>query len=180
MRTSAMGSIVLLAAALANAATQPQPTAAEVISVFQQYERINSDFVSSVGSGKGTSGKSYDRLRREAEAYAEGPFEQALESAVTLVCTGRNASVVRALFKVKLATRNSASESPAIAMGRMFICAPALVSHEVKAAGAAMQELIYPELEWGFENAVLDSPPAGENVDVLRRRLRLLAPHTKQ
>ena len=180
MRHRALAVAAVLWALPAVADHAPIP-ASEIIKTFEHYERINADFLSSVESGKGKSGKTYAQLRTEAEAYAEGPFESALDSAVRLVCgkrnTGRNTDVVRALFKVKVATRNSASESPSTALGQMFVCQPTLVSAQFRAETPEMQRLLYPALEFGFENAVY--PTTGKDVDALRMSLKVLEPKSK-
>src|SRR5207244_4001834 len=126
----------------------------KVLETFSAYEALNADFVSSVATGHGSSGKTYGVLRKEAEAFAEGPFAKSLALAKRLVCERKDAEVVAVLFRVTSATSNSASEEPAWALGGMFVCQPDLVATEFKALPPQMQPPLYDALEFGFENVL--------------------------
>jgi len=64
----------------------------DIVRVFHTYEALNADFVYSASAGSGKNGKPYVELRREAEAYAEGPFAQALRRAKGLLCACHESS----------------------------------------------------------------------------------------
>lgn len=149
----------------------------KVLETFSEYEELNADFVSSVATGHGSSGKPYGVLRKEVEAFSAGPFVQSLESAERLVCERKDAEVVAALFRVTSATSNSASEEPTWTLGRMFVCQPNLVVTEFKALLPHMQPLLYDALELGFENIVFRQKSA--RVAALRKKLYSLSPKVK-
>jgi len=146
----------------------------KVLETFGAYEALNADFVSSVASGQGSSGKTYEVLRKEAEAFAEGPFTKSLSLAKRLVCERKDAEIVAALFRVTSATSNSASEEPAWALGRMFVCQPNLVVTEFKALPPHMQPPLYDALEFGFENVVFRK--SSPRIAGLRQKLHSLSP----
>jgi hypothetical protein len=147
-----------------------------ILRTFREYEALNADFLSSVGHGRGKSGKPFAILRQEVEAYSEGPFETALAAGQTQVCDFKDAEVITALLRVILATSNSASESPAWTLGNIFICQSDLVSKSFKALTLANQEALFPTLEFGFENAVYKEPKDDKRVMELREKLQALRP----
>jgi hypothetical protein len=145
-----------------------------VLETFSAYEALNADFLSSVGAGHDASGKPYEVLRKELEAFAEGPFGKSLVSAKRLVCEQSDAEVVAALFRVTFATSNSANEEPAWTLGGMFVCQPSLVARQFKALPSKMQPQLYDMLEFGFENIVFRKSDA--RVTALREKLHALSP----
>lgn len=153
--------IVLVASRFA-AAESVKPS--DVAAVFAQYESLNSAYLLSVGS------PSEARLRAEVEKYAEGPLESALASAVELVCRTGNAETLRALFHVIVATQNSASESPAWSLGRVFVCRADLVEAEFAALPATQRRSLYEMMNFGFENVVYGH---SKELDVAALRARL-------
>lgn len=144
----------------------------DVLSGFRQYESLNEAFV----SAQDCPCKS-EPLREELEKYADGPLEQALGSAVQMICDSGNAEVLRGLLHVTLATFETGSESPARSLGRAFVCRPELVTKEFKALQPPLQRSLFEILGIGFENAVYDHPEAHEVVE-LRERLQSLAPES--
>lgn len=144
----------------------------DVISTFQEYESLNSDLASSVGCECASA-----QLREKVEKYSEGPLEDALDSAVRLICGTENTEMLHALFHVTLVTSDSGSESPAWSLGRTFVCKPEFVAKEFKALQRPQQRALYEVLSIGFENAVYERPEAKE-VARLRARLYSLAPAT--
>lgn len=167
--------VAALGLALPVAATDLSRTS--VLETFSAYEALNAEFVSSVAAGHGPGGKTSGVLRKEAEAFAEGPFTKSLAVAKRLVCERKDAEVVAALFRVTSATSNSASEEPAWALGRMFVCQPNLVATEFKALPPHMQPPLYNALEFGFENVVFRK--SSVRVVALRERLHSLSPKVK-
>lgn len=151
-----------------------------ILRTFKEYEALNKEFLSSVEHGKGTSGKSYAVLRREVEAYGEGPFATALGAAQARVCKFKDTQVLKALMRVILATSNSADESPAWTLGFSFVCQPDLVAKNFRAETLATQQELFPILEFGFENAVYEEPEDNRRVKELRRKLQALNPSGKQ
>ena len=151
-----------------------------ILNMFREYEALNADFLSSVGHEKGKSGKTYAALRKEVEAYAEGPFETALTAAQTQVCKFKDPEIVGALIQVILATTNSASESPYTVLGHMFACQSDLVAKTFKALPPQEQQALYSDFEFGFENAVYREPKDNERILELRRKLQSLAPRKMQ
>lgn len=121
---------------------------AEVISVLEQYESLNEAFLASVGTA------SESQRRTAAEEFARGPFGRALDSAVGTVCAEKDAQVLRTLFRVTLATSNSASEAPAWALGRIFVCQASLVEQEFRTFPEPQKSALYPLLRFGFGNVV--------------------------
>jgi len=140
-----------------------------VISTFNKYESLNREFIASIGTA------SSDQLRREVEEYADGPFNQALESAIRIICTSENKNVLHALFKVTLATSNSASEMPAWSLGHIFVCKPDLFEKEFKVLQKSDQASLYKTLSFGFENVVYDRKNESEVIK-LRNQLHSFAP----
>lgn len=110
-----------------------QPSREKILSTFASYETLNSDFISSVGAGVGRSGKSYAQLRKEVEAYSEGPFEEALSQAQAWICATGDRVVLDALIHVVLATLNSASEAPTTTLAEIASCRPAALKASVSA-----------------------------------------------
>src|SRR5512139_1922363 len=145
-------------------------TPGDVISSFRQYESLNADFALATGCECAAQ-----QLREKVEQYAEGPLEQALDSAVHLVCGAGNAEMLRALFRVTLTTSDAGAESPAWSLGRSFVCKPELVEKEFKALSQSQQRSLHESLAIGFENAVYERPDAPEAA-ALRARLHSLAP----
>lgn len=139
-------------------------SASDVIATFNKYESLNSEFIASVGT------TSNDQLRREVEEYAEGPFNQALDCAIRIICTSENKNVMQALFKVTLATSNSASEVPAWSLGHIFVCKPDFLEEEFKVLRKSDQVPLYETLSFGFENVVYKRK--NEN-DVIKLRTQL-------
>lgn len=171
--------LVLTVAALVAAlpATGADLSHAKVLETFSAYEALNAEFVSSVATGHGSSGKTSAVLRKETEAFAEGPFVKSLALAKRLVCERKDAEVVVALFRVTSSTSNSASEEPAWALGHMFVCQPDLVAAEFKALPPDMLPLLYDALEFGFENVVFRK--TSKRVITLREKLHSLSPKVK-
>lgn len=159
---------VALFASEASAADAMAP--GDVISTFRQYESLNADFAAATGCEC-----TAQQLREKLEQYAEGPLEQALNSAVQLVCGAENAEMLHALFHVALATSDAGSESPAWSLGRTFVCKPELVEKEFKALQQSRQRSLHESLTIGFENAVYERPDAQE-ATALRARLHSFAP----
>ena len=150
------------------------------MATFSEYEALNADFVSSVASGHGVSGKSHDALRKEVEIFAEGPFEKSLDTARHVICQHKDGELLKALFRVTVTTSNSASESPAWSLGHVFVCQPNLVATEFRALSLPVQRQLYGTLEFGFENVVFDKPKTDKRVVALRKRLLSLAPEGTQ
>ena len=148
----------------------------EVLHTFQQYIALNADFVSSVESGKGKSGKSYKDLRKEAEAYAEGPFHDALSRAEEIVCETGDKEVLARLFRVIISTSNSADESPASTLGGIFVCQPAAVEKEIARLNFEDRKQIYDSLEFGFENVATTKPKDDKSITTLRKRIAAMKP----
>ncbi len=178
-RTSAVVALVLACAGVGAAASETA-SSADLIAVFRNYEALNDDFISSVQSGIGKSGKSYAQLRQEAERYAEGPFVTALLAATEIVCTNRDSAVVQSLFHVTAATTNSANECPADTLGRIFACQPQLVSSEFRKLSSEAKSVLFELLRFGFDNAVHDSPPNDKTIAGLRTKLNALDPNAPQ
>ena len=151
-----------------------------ILRTFREYEALNADFLSSVGHGKGKSGKPYAVLHHEVEAYGEGPFEAALRAAQTQVCKFKDTEVITALFRVILTTSNSASESPARTLGYVFVCQPDLVAKSFRALTLAKRQELFPTFKFGFENVVYEEPKDSRRVLELRRKLQALEPGGKQ
>ena len=143
---------------------------------FKEYESLNADFVYSVDNKWGRSGKPYTALREEVEAYAMGPFEAALGAAETQVCQFKDTDVINALFRVVLATSNSASESPSWTLGKVFVCQPTLVEQTFSALPLEKRQALFSTLEFGFENAVYGKPQDAQHVLELRQKLQSLKP----
>lgn len=169
--------LLLLLLAVWSLQVQASQTDGEgVIATFRSYGALNRDYLSSVNSGIGESGKSHEQLRNEVAVASEGPFEAALSAAVPIVCKEGNLEVLRALFVVTIATVNSASESPATALGRMFMCQPKLVSSEFQALPPSQQQALFETIAFGFSNATTDFPIEGADIDKLKARLDALDP----
>jgi hypothetical protein len=98
-----------------------------VIRVFRAYEALNADFVHSVSSGTGKSGKSYSVLRRETEQFAEGPYSKALAEAKEMICRSRDRQLLSSLLQVTGATSNSANEEPTSVLNEVASCQPDLL-----------------------------------------------------
>jgi hypothetical protein len=96
----------------------------EVMHVFREYEALNADLVRSVSTGTGKNGKPYSELRRETEAYAEGPFAQALVKVQGLLCASNDRKLLASLLHVVVATSNSANEAPTEALVQVAKCQP--------------------------------------------------------
>jgi len=175
MRHSPLFRLVLLSLALwlAPVANAEEPVRNRVLETFRTYEQLHADFLYKRG---GTQ----EDLRSAVEAYAEGPFETALGLAQTQVCNFKDAEIVNALFRVKLATSGSANESPDWTLGYMFLCQPDLVTKSFKALPLSKQQALYSDFEFGFENVVYDKPKDDKRVLELRRKLLALEPSWKR
>lgn len=152
----------------------------EVLNTFQQYIALNDDFLSSVETGKGISGKSYKDLRKEVEAYAEGAFHSALSSAEEIACVKKDTAILSSLFKVILSTSNSADESPAWTLGGIYVCQSSLVEKVMAKLKPEDREQIYGNLEFGFENVATTKPKDDKRIIELRKRLAALAPSKRK
>lgn len=174
MRLRAFAPVLALLAVSSAIATEISPAA--VVKTFETYRELNKEFLSAVESGRSKSGRPYSEIRKAVEEYSEGPFESALTNGVTIVCKSGNVEVIRALFRVILATRHSASESPSSALGQSFMCQPALVSRELRKLSPANLQVMYDTLEFGFHNAKHDHPLPGVDMSALDAQLRSIAP----
>ncbi|MBU1056414.1 MAG: hypothetical protein KKC46_21690 [Proteobacteria bacterium] len=143
-------------------------SSSDVIAIFNKYESLNKEFISSIDTASGA------QLRQEAEQYADGPFNQALESAIQIICASENKNLLRALFKVTLATSNSASEVPAWSLGHIFVCKPDLLEKEFKALQKSEQGSLYETHSFGFENVVYERKNEND-INNLRTQLHSFA-----
>ena len=148
----------------------------EVLNTFQKYITLNDDFISSVNTGKGKTGKPYKDLRKEVEDYAEGPFHNALSRAEEITCDKGDEDVLSSLFKVIISTSNSADESPAWTIGGVYICQPLLVEKEISKLKPEDRKQICDNLEFGFENVATTKPKDDKRILELRKRLAAMAP----
>ena len=144
----------------------------KVKSIFLEYESINKEFLSSVGSS------SEGFRRKKAEAYAEGDFEKALTASVQIICKTENTEIIHALFHVTHATLNSASESQAWTLGRAYVCKPEIVAKAFQSLSPSEQAALYESLSFGFENTVYKRQDAV--VTELREKLHALEPDAKK
>ena len=119
---------LLAAVVIACSSAQAAGGKEDVLRTFREYENLNADFVRSVSAGTGRSGKPYVQLRREAEAFAEGPFETALRQAQQLLCSSQDQELLAALLRVVAATANSASESQTEVLVQVAKCRPSQFS----------------------------------------------------
>ena len=123
--------VLLLVLLFISGVASAKPDRAEVLRTFRKYEAMNSEFISSVSTGTAISGKSYTELRRQVEAYAEGPFATALQSAQKIICKHQDQELLAALVQVRSATSNSASESATEALCSVAKCSPTLFSSAI-------------------------------------------------
>jgi hypothetical protein len=151
-----------------------------ILMTFSKYEALNADFKSSVESGYGNSGKSYEALRKEVEIFVEDPFEKSLRGATHRLCRYKDRELLKALFRVTAATSNSASESPAWSLGEIFVCQSDFVAKEFRVLPLPTQQQLYGTLEFGFENVASRKPTTRTRVIALRNKLHSLAPEAKQ
>lgn len=172
MRPRALGILLFLVAFACDATSTQDP--AEVTAIFQSYVELNEDYLSSVKAGTGKSGKSYQQLSREISDYSEGPLEEALEVAVQLVCQSGQPVLIGSLLELQQSTINSASESPATALGRMFVCQPETFSETFTSMDRSSRDQLYSLVEFGFENAILDYPTTGADIEALTAKLNKL------
>lgn len=112
------------AALLACSVAQAVSGREDVMRTFREYENLNADFVRSVSAGTGRNGKSYAQLRRESEAYAEGPLEVALRRAKELLCSSKDQELLAALLRLTTESSNSASEAPTDVLVQVAKCQP--------------------------------------------------------
>lgn len=147
-----------------------------ILHTFREYEALNADLIYSVNHGKGKSGKPYATLRKESEAYGEGPYKTALIAARTRVCKSKDSEIADAFLRVLLATSNDASELPDTILGDMFVCQPALVSKSFMALPLSKQQALFSDLKFGFENTVYHRPKDDSRVLELRKKLQALKP----
>lgn len=152
----------------------------EVLNTFQQYISLNDDFLSSVKTGKGNSGKSHKDLRKEVEDYAEGTFHNALSNAEEITCDKSDKDVLSSLFKVIISTSNSADESPAWTLGGIYVCQPSFVEKEMAKLNPEDREQIYGTLEFGFENVATTKPKDDKRILELRKRVAAMAPSKRK
>jgi hypothetical protein len=131
-----------------------------------------------VGSGHGKTGKSYASLREEVETYTEGPYFMALSAAQDLICSQKDSELLQRLFRIVIATSNSASEVPAWTLGEIFICQADLVESELRKLSRAEQLEIYKAISFGFEKVVYDWPRSDNRAVRLRAKLKSIEPKT--
>ncbi len=149
----------------------------EVLLTFNQYMNLNDDFVSSVGPGKGkVSGKPYDELRDEVEAFGDNQFEEALSSAIVLACQNADEDLVSQIIHVIFRTVNSASELPDLALGHIFVCQPQSVQGAFRKLDKLAQLNIYERLSNGVLGAIEDDKVPSAKAKRLRSLLDKLAP----
>jgi hypothetical protein len=149
----------------------------EVILTFSQYATLNDEFVSAVETGKGkASGRPYAELRAEVERFGEGPFEEALASAKILACSRVDDGLVQQLISTILRTINSASETPDLTLGHIFVCQPDSVQRAFKKLDMQTQMNFYERLSNAVLNAIGDDGVPVEKSRTLRLKLDHLAP----
>lgn len=171
-----LATLLLVVWVFSYTANASEPGRNEILEIFKTYEALNADFISFVNNSKGECDKTYEALRNKTEEYAEGPFETALVAARHHVCKEEDLEVVNALFRVTIATSNSASELPMTTLGYMFVCQPSLVKYSFLQLSKSDQKTYYHDLEFGFENAVYDKPKNDKRTIELRNMLRTLKP----
>jgi hypothetical protein len=167
--------LVTLSLATIVSANDRKMSRQEVLNAFHKYITLNDDFISSLKTGKGKSGKSYKDLRKEAEAYAEGPFHEALSGTEKIICEKGDSEVLVGLFKVICSTSNSADESPSWTLGGIFVCQPSLIEKEIARLKPEDRKQIYDTLEFGFENVATTKPKDDKLIIDLRKRLAAMA-----
>jgi len=170
---------VVLFLALLNYGSTAGRTQPELVAIFERYITLNEEYVSAA-TGKSKSNKSSQQLSSEATQFAEGPLELAIGQAVEWVCRKDNPTLITTLLKLQLATTNSASESPATALGHMFACQPESFSKVFRAMDQGAQADLYPLVSFGFENALYEKPLADIDAAALRAKLHKLKPQKDQ
>ena len=168
--------LVALCLAVSVSAKDFKMTRQEILNTFQKYIALNDDFISSVSTGKGKTGKPYKDLRKEVEDYADGPLHAALSSAEGITCDKGDKEILSSLFKVIISTSNSADESPAWTLGEIYVCHPSLVENEIVRLKPAERKQIYHNLEFGFENIATTKPKDDKRIIELRKRIAAMAP----
>src|SRR5438046_1611483 len=143
---------------------------AQILETFGTYEKLNAQFRASVGKEQGSSAKPSTELRKEVEAYAEGPFHAALTAAQARVCKTRDVEVLNTLIRVTIATSNSADEAPAWTLGQIFVCQSEVMRAAYEALPRSQRRDMYDKLEFGFENAVYRKPTDEKVIVTLRRK----------
>lgn len=156
--------------------TLAQDSRAQVIATFRRYVELNENFRSSVGTGKGHSGKPYKQLRKEVEEYAETEYTNALDLARKLICKNADAELLAKLLRVLLATTNSAYEYPSFVLGEIFICNPDLVAQQMARLERSDQNEIYKTLHWGFRNVTFGRQKDIPDYEAFAERLKGLKP----
>lgn len=173
------GLVVALLLAISNLAFAATMDREEVLYTFNQYVNLNDEFVSSVGPGKGkVSGKPYDELRDEVEAFGDGQFQEALASAIVLACLHADEDLVSQIIHVIFRTANSASESPDLALGHIFVCHPQSVQGAFRKLDKQAQLNIYERLANGVLGAIEDDKVPTAKAKKLRSLLDEMAPAT--
>jgi len=168
-------SAFLLLASLVGDASHAQSDADPSV-VFKKYVALNREYLSLVEARTGKDEKSIQQLSRELGEYSDGPLEEALEASVASVCQNGQPALIRSLLELQQATTNSASESPATALGRMFVCQPSVFSDAFTAMNRTSQDQLYSLVEFGFNNAILDYTPEGKDIEALKTKLYKLEP----
>ena len=151
-------------------------TRQDVLTIFQKQMRLNEELISSVETGYSKAGKSYKDIKKDVEAYHEGPYIEAVKRAQDLICRQKDKELLKQFLKVLIATSNSADEFPLWSFGRVFICQPTVVENEIYKLKSLDRLYISGALEFGFDNVVSTEAKDDKAALQLRKKVTVLAP----
>ena len=152
-------------------------TRQDVLAIFQKQMRLNAELISSVETGYSKAGKSYKDIKKDVEAYHEGPYVEAVKSTQDIFCRQKDKELLKLFLKVLIATSNSADEFPLWTFGRIFICQPTVVENEINKLKSLDRIYISGALKFGFENVVSTETKDDKATVPLRKKVKALTPN---
>ena len=145
----------------------------EIITIFDNYIRLNSDFIKSVSDTSPTHSFYYN-LRDSVEAYSENKFDPILEKAKSVICIKNDSLLLYKYIKVLINTTNSADEYPNIILGEIYICKSDLFIQEFKKLNKVDRAIIFEIVELGFNHVTFGDKEKTPNYLSLKTKLENL------
>jgi hypothetical protein len=121
---------------------------ARAISVFQEFQKANSEFMALFLSGdnedRAEKGKMLDIKKEE--------YSKILKSLPEEYCADPQIDLLREFIKTLISTSSSADESPTYVFAELYSCDPDRIIKEILSMTLEDQLVVYDALDWGFKN----------------------------
>ncbi len=128
---------------------------------------------------KSKDSAAYKKTVNDLEEHGELKYSSIIEILPGYYCATKDSAILQLFISTILADSGSANETPSFAIGKCYICKPALVLAQVRYLKSAEQrKLIFNDIEWGLMNFYgVDESGISENKDYNRLKKLLEIDH---